>query len=165
MPEAGASAILGPQAGAWEPDSLRFRLRDTTVFRESEDGREYGGGSGSDARMKRSQPGRTSYLSPWCRTTSLAPKLQLPLEGRAQVLTFDISASAGAICGSWMLDARHSMLVLPGLLLLRHPWVRFAIRGTSSLLLLPSLPRRSACSAGTVLMLSASREEIDGVND
>ena len=63
-------------------------------------------------------------------------------------------ASADRSCGStfWMLDARYSMLVQPGLLLLLHPWVRFAIRGTSSLLVLLSLSRPFACFAGDPLL-------------
>ena len=45
-------------------------------------------------------------------------------------------ASADRSCGStfWMLDTRYLMLVLLGLVLLLHPWVRLAIRGISSLL-------------------------------
>ena len=42
----------------------------TTVFWGSEDGRKYGGESGSGATMKGYQPGETLYLSPWCRTNS-----------------------------------------------------------------------------------------------
>lgn len=58
--------VTGPPA--WGRAETELLACGTTVFWGSEDGREYGGESGSGATMKGYQPRGTSYLSPWCRT-------------------------------------------------------------------------------------------------